>query len=92
MKGKWIEIDRDRLNQASNNGNGLRKAKKVSRFLEGMRMLAGLGRGGAGDPLASLRPEWSQVVPGEWLRQTLGAMRDPSVIEEFDPERDLHAN
>ena len=34
---------------------------------------------------------WSQVVPGEWLRKTLGLMRDPSIIEGFDPERDLRA-
>jgi hypothetical protein len=27
--------------------------------------------------------EWSQVTLGEWLRKTLGAMRDPSVIEGF---------
>ena len=44
------------------------------------------------DPLAQPEArEWSQVVPGEWLRKTLGAMRDPSVIEGFDPERDLRA-
>ena len=61
-------------------------------FLEGMRLLAGLGRGGDDDPLAQPETrEWSQVVPGEWLRKTLGAMRDPSVIEGFDPERDLRA-
>jgi hypothetical protein len=35
--------------------------------------------------------EWSQVVPGEWMRRTLSAMRDPSVIKEFDPQRELVA-
>ncbi len=93
LKGKWVEIDRDRLNQVlahwqrvgESGGGGVT-------FLEGMRMLAGLGRGGDGDPLAEAETrEWSQVVPGEFLRQTLDAMRDPSVIEGFDPERDLRA-
>jgi SNF2 family DNA or RNA helicase len=55
-----------------------------------MRLLAGLGRGDDGDPLAQAETrEWSEIVPGEWLRKTLDAMRDPSVIEGFDPELDL---
>ena len=91
LKGKWVEIDGDRLNQVLEHWQRIEGKDGVS-FLEGMRLLAGLGRGDDGDPLAQPESrEWSQVVPGEWLRKTLGAMRDPSVIEGFDPERDLQA-
>jgi len=91
LKGKWVEIDGDRLNQVLEHWQRIEGNDGVS-FLEGMRLLAGLGRGDDGDPLAQPESrEWSQVVPGEWLRKTLGAMRDPSVIEGFDPERDLQA-
>jgi len=92
LKGKWVEIDRDRLNQVLEHWQRIGKGGDGVTFLEGMRMLAGLGRGGEGDPLAEAQTrEWSQVVPGQWLRQTLDTMRDPSVIEGFDPERDLRA-
>jgi superfamily II DNA or RNA helicase len=92
LKGKWIEIDGDRLKQVLAHWQQLEKGGEGVSFLEGMRLLAGLGRGEAGDPLSAAETrEWSQVVPGEWLRKTLGAMRDPSVIEGFDPERDLRA-
>jgi superfamily II DNA or RNA helicase len=93
LKGKWIEIDRARLNEVLAHWQGIEKGggDGVS-FLEGMRLLAGMGRGGDGNPLSLPETrEWSQVVPGEWLRKTLKAMRDPSVIDGFDPERDLRA-
>jgi superfamily II DNA or RNA helicase len=92
LKGKWIEIDRDRLNQVLEHWQRVEKSDEGISFLEGMRLLAGLDRGDDGDPLTQPETrEWSEVVPGEWLRKTLGAMRDPSVIEGFDPERDLRA-
>jgi hypothetical protein len=92
LKGKWVEIDRDRLNEVLAHWQRIEKGQDGVSFLEGMRLLAGIGRGGEDDPLAQPETrEWSQVVPGDWLRKTLGAMRDPSVIEGFDPERDLRA-
>jgi superfamily II DNA or RNA helicase len=92
LKGKWIEIDRDRLNQVLAHWQRIEKDDAGVSFLEGMRLLAGIGSGDDGDPLAQPEiREWSQVIPGEWLRKTLDAMRDPSVIEGFDPERDLRA-
>ena len=92
LKGKWVEIDRDRLNQVLAHWQRMEKRDEGVSFLEGMRLLAGVGRCGEGDPfvLPETR-EWSQVVPGEWLRKTVAAMRDPSVIEGFDPECDLQA-
>ena len=92
LKGKWIEIDRDRLNQVLAHWQQIERGKDGVSFLEGMRLLAGMGRGGDGGPLGQPETlEWSRVMPGEWLRKTLGAMRDPSVIDGFDPERDLRA-
>ncbi|MBV9107473.1 MAG: DEAD/DEAH box helicase [Verrucomicrobia bacterium] len=93
LKGKWIEIDRERLTQVLAYWQEIEKGggEGIS-FLEGMRLLAGMGPGDDENPLA--QPDtrgWSLVRPGEWLRKTLEAMRDPSVIEGFDPERDLRA-
>jgi len=92
LKGKWVEIDRDRLKQVLAHWQHIAKGDHGVSFLEGMRLLAGIGRDDDGDPLAQPENrEWSQVMPGEWLRKTLGAMRDPSIIDGFDPERDLRA-
>jgi len=94
LKGKWVEVDRDRLKQVLDQWKEVKKHGGEISFLEGMRMLSGLGREGQGDdPLAEpeLR-EWSQVVPGEWLRETLSAMRDPSTIQGFDPGQGLRVS
>jgi superfamily II DNA or RNA helicase len=92
LKGKWVEIDRDRLNQVLAHWQCMEKRDDGVSFLEGMRLLAGVGRCDEGDPLVQPGDrEWSQVVPGEWLRKTVAAMRDPSVIEGFDSECDLQA-
>jgi superfamily II DNA or RNA helicase len=92
LKGKWVEIDPDRLKQVLAHWQQIAKGDDGVSFLEGMRLLAGVGRDGEADPLAQPETrEWSQVAPGAWLRKTLAAMRDPSVIDGFDPERDLRA-
>lgn len=92
LKGKWVEIDRDRLNQVLAHWQRIERSGGDISFLEGMRLLAGVGRIKGGDPLAQAETRaWSEVVPGEWLRKTLGAMRDPSLIDGFDPGRDLCA-
>jgi len=92
LKGKWVEIDRDRLAEVLAHWQRIESGTDGVSFLDGMRLLSGVGRGDEGDPMAEAETRaWSQVVPGEWLRETLRAMRDPSIIEGFDPERDLRA-
>ncbi|MDB6172932.1 MAG: ATP-dependent helicase [Chthoniobacteraceae bacterium] len=92
LKGKWVEIDRDRLKQVLDQWKRVEKQGGEVSFLEGMRMLSGLGNGAADDALADPEArEWSDVVAGDWLRDTLAAMRDPAVIKGFDPGRDLKA-
>jgi superfamily II DNA or RNA helicase len=92
LKGKWIEIDRDQLAQVLAHWQRIENGADGVSFLDGMRLLSGVGRGDEADPMAQAETRaWSQVIPGEWLRETLRAMRDPSIIEGFDPERDLRA-
>jgi hypothetical protein len=90
LKGQWVEIDRARLEQVLEHWRRIQKQGGAISFLEGMRLLAGLGSDAPGDPLAD--PEtrvWSRVVPGNWLGEMLTAMRDPSALAGFDPNRDL---
>ena len=94
LRGKWVEIDKERLQQVLAHWRQVERGSRdgVS-FLEGMRMLAGIGlEGEAGEePGEAPARAWSQVVSGEWLQETLAAMRDPASLSDFDPERGLQA-
>lgn len=82
LRGKWVEVDKEKLKEA------LTHWKKVEReasgggisFFEGMRLLSGAAAG-AGEAQAAPEAarEWTGIVPGEWLNQTLAELRDPSL-------------
>ncbi len=92
LKGRWIELDRDKL------GAVLAHWKEVQRsasedglsFFDGMRLLAGARLGKlATDAPEQATAEWSQVLPGQWLRQTLAQLHDAH--EGPDPNPELQA-
>ena len=95
LRGKWVEVNPERLQEVLDHWRKVEQShgEGVS-FLEGMRLLAGAGGDGGGGDLADGAEgtqEWARVLPGEWLRETLAAMRDPAGLAGFDPERDLQA-
>ncbi len=95
LKGKWVEVDRERLAEA------LQQWKRVEReagqegglsFFEGMRLLAGAAI--ERDAATALLPEtqaWVGISAGEALRQTLDDLRDPSASADPKPPG-LHAD
>jgi superfamily II DNA or RNA helicase len=95
LRGEWVEIDPERLREVLDHWRQVEQRHEAGvSFLEGMRLLAGAGGEGKAEDSASEQAgtrDWSQVVPGEWLRQTLAAMREPSALAGFDPERGLQA-
>src|SRR6185312_5237518 len=93
LRGRWVEVDRVKLQDA------LAHWKKVEReargggisFFEGMRLLAGAPVGD--DQAAAAPPEtrdWTGILPGQWLDQTLAELRDPTRLGPATPQ-DLHA-
>ncbi|MCC6356411.1 MAG: DEAD/DEAH box helicase [Verrucomicrobiae bacterium] len=90
LKGQWVEIDKEKLAEVLEHWRRVERAGDGMSFLEGMRLLAGFGKGpdGAAEEEAPAR-EWSEFVPGDWLRETLAAMRDPTALAGFDAGRDL---
>ncbi len=54
-----------------------------------MRLLAGVPLDG--DESNEATADWSQLVAGDWLRDALTAMRQPSGIDALQPGADLHA-
>lgn len=92
IKGDWVEVDAERLQEALDHWEEVRKevgANGIS-FVKGMRMLAGaeadLGRADE----TETHTDWSLVGAGEHLRETLLHLRSPADLAGPQPE-DLQA-
>jgi non-specific serine/threonine protein kinase len=91
LRGRWVEVDRDRLRGMIDEFRQVDRAAAGSglTFVEAMRLLAGTGvistGDGANDPRA-----WSGIVAGPWLAATLEALRGPEALARVDPGSALH--
>jgi superfamily II DNA or RNA helicase len=91
MRGRWIEIDRDKLNSVLEHFRQVELAAVTDglSFGEAMRLLA---RADAPDkPRLAASADWSQVVAGPWLADMLRRLRDPQAEAALDPGAALHA-
>jgi non-specific serine/threonine protein kinase len=87
FKGKWVEVDRDKLNQALDHWKKLEQSAQGGgiSFIEGMRLLAGTET-----DLSAVRIEdeetedWVQVQAGKGLKRILRELRHPEGSD--DPE------
>jgi len=91
LRGRWVEVDRDRLRQALAHWKRLeREHAEGIDFVKGMRLLAGADFGG-GAAIEGAAAEWIQVTAGGWLRDTLAEVRDPQGRPGCEPGRGLEA-
>jgi SNF2 family DNA or RNA helicase len=91
IRGQWVEVDRERLTSMIDR---FREAERLAAdegisFADGMRLLAGAdivraGTAGGADQ------EWSRVLAGPWLAETLKRMRSPQESDGADPGHELH--
>lgn len=90
IRGRWVEVDRARLDRMMSHFRDVeqRAASDGLSFAEAMRMLAGVDVARDGAALGA-DPDWSRVIAGPWLAETLKGMRAPGENEKVDPERDL---
>jgi len=92
VRGRWVEVDRERL------GRMLEHFREIERragenglgFREAVRLLAGADVV-PGDGSTDLGAEWSQVVAGPWLAETLKGLRSPEGLARIDPGGALNA-
>jgi len=91
IRGQWVEVDRERLERMMGR---FEEAERLSAgsglpFAEAMRMLAGadVGKDGAA---AGADPDWSGVVAGPWLAETLKGLRSPDGLARIHPGDELH--
>ncbi len=92
VRGRWVEVDRERLSRMMDHFREIERtaAKHGLGFREAVRLLAGADTV-AGDASADTRGEWSQVVAGPWLAETLQGLRSPEGLARIDPGPALKA-
>ncbi|MEM1009308.1 MAG: SNF2 helicase-associated domain-containing protein [Myxococcota bacterium] len=84
FKGQWVEVDREKLEQALEHWEHLRDVHPDGQlsFVEGMRLLAC-----ASEDLEELECEeynWSEVVAGKAIRDVLKALLSPESLGRKD--------
>ncbi len=86
LRGQWVEVDSERVAQTL---GVFQQAAALARrgglsFAEALRLLAGADV--RRDEVAEgADPDWSQVVAGPWLAQTLAGLRSPSGLAQVAP-------
>ena len=91
LRGKWVEVNRDQLQEALSHWKQLQEVHAGGvDFLQGMRLLAGASLNGKDDAVET-EAEWASISAGNWLRDTLGKLRDPSGVLGCSPGEGLHA-
>jgi non-specific serine/threonine protein kinase len=90
LRGRWVEVNRRQLDEALDHWRRLESLHPDGiSFVDGMRLLAGAPLDEAA-PIESTA-DWSQLVAGDWLRETLRTMRQPSGLDALQPGADLQA-
>ena len=85
LRGQWVEVDRERLDQVLDHWTKVQAAHASGglSFHEGMRWLAGFpapGDDSIAPDLDSGR-DWSQVIAGKNLQALLDQLREPADVE-----------
>lgn len=92
VRGRWVEVDRERLSRMLEHFREVERAaaKNGLSFRDAVRLLAGVDDP-AGEAAPDAGTEWSQVVAGPWLADTLKGLRSPEGLARIDPGADLNA-
>jgi len=86
IRGRWVELDRDQLERAmARFGEAQRLASERGLgFAEAMRLTAGADIAEDGTT-PSADADWSRVVAGPWLAETLKGLRTPAGLARAHP-------
>ncbi len=91
LRGRWVEIDRDRLDEVLSQWRALEAAAADGLSMaEGLRLLAGLPADPTDPSQTETTTAWSEVVAGKALQSTLQALRQPGA-DGPSPGRALRA-
>ena len=88
IRGQWVEVDRDRLAHLIARFRGIEDAGAGGLpFGAAMRLVAGA----ALDEAVPADPDWSEIIAGNWLAETLQGLRSPEGLAAVIPGPALKA-
>lgn len=88
IRGRWVEVDQERLQSVIARFEAIEAAAQHGMAMsEAMRLLAG-----AGIDKEAPDADWSEVVAGDWLAETLRQLRSPAGLAVVDPGDSLQAS
>ncbi|MEO5863067.1 MAG: SNF2 helicase-associated domain-containing protein [Burkholderiales bacterium] len=87
IRGRWVEVDSRKLGRMLERFQAIEQAAADNGlpFAEAMRLVAGASLDDAGD---SADADWSQLVAGPWLAETLQGLREPEGLAQVSPGPD----
>ncbi len=90
LRGRWVEVDRKKLGRMLERFQAIERAVAENGlpFAEAMRLVAGASLDEAGNAADA---DWSQLVAGPWLAQTLQGLRQPEGLAQVSPGAELKA-
>jgi SNF2-related domain/SNF2 Helicase protein/Helicase conserved C-terminal domain len=92
IRGHWVEVDREKLTRMLDRFRNIERVAAAGGlpFAEAMRLVAGASV--TGDAAADAADaDWSLVVAGPWLADTLKGLRGPEGLARVDPGPELKA-
>ena len=94
IKGRWVEADPAKIQDMLKHWKNAQKmhfSEGIS-FQKALRLLSGASiDGGEADLLSADAREWSGIEAGEWLKDLLQRLRDPSQVAGIETHPDLKA-
>ena len=90
IRGRWVEVDRKKLGRMLERFQAIEQvaAKNGLPFAEAMRLVAGAS---LDDAVDFADADWSQLVAGPWLAETLQGLRQPEGLAHVNPGPELKA-
>ncbi|SPE40249.1 SNF2-related protein [Candidatus Sulfopaludibacter sp. SbA3] len=94
VRGRWVEINREHLSRLIEQFRNVERTALANGlgFADAMRLLAGAGAAADADEGAAAdAADWTQMVAGPWLAETLKGLRSPEALAQIDPGEALNA-
>jgi superfamily II DNA or RNA helicase len=90
LRGRWVEVDRKKLGRMLERFQAIERAATENGlpFAAAMRLVAGASLDEADN---SADADWSQLVAGPWLAETLQGLRQPEGLAQVSPGAELKA-
>jgi superfamily II DNA or RNA helicase len=90
VRGRWVEVDREQLSRMIDRFSAAERAaaRDGLNFGEAMRLVAG-AQIEADDIAGEMEADWAQVTAGDWLAETLKALRSQEGLEAIAPGKAL---